>query len=124
MESSRSTLSPALVQVITLPLLLSVVWLLLAVGPVSYLALQGERLLLTGVCASRVLNTSFGQRRLDGAGETRRAHHAEERLQLDLQALVGASQLRDMQLRPFQLLGVHGDFLLQGCTLKFQELRK
>lgn len=124
MESSRSTLSPAFVQVITLPLLLSEVWLLLAVGPVSFLALQGERLLLTGVCASRVLNTGLGQCRLDGAGEGRGAHHAEERLQLDLQALVGASQLRDLQLSPFQLLGVHGDFLLQGCALMFQELRK
>lgn len=99
-------------------------WVLLAVGPVSFGALQGERLLLTGVCASRVLNKGLGQHGLDRAGEARGAHRAEERMQLDLQVLVGASQLRDLKLGPFQLLGVHGDFLLQGCTLKFQELRK
>lgn len=108
----------------TLPLLLSALWLLLAVGPISILVLQGERLLLTGVCASRALNTGLGEHGLDRAGEARGAHHAEERLHLDLKALVGASQLRDLKLGPFQLLGVHGDFLLQGCALKFQELRK
>lgn len=64
------------------------------------------------------------QNRPDQAMEVRGAHHAEVGLQLYLQVLVGASQLRDLNLESFQLLRVHCDLLLQSLTLKFQEVRK
>lgn len=97
---------------------------MLAVGPVSRLALQGERLFITGVCALRVLNMVLCQHRPDRAMEVRGAHHAEVGLELYLQVLVFASQLRDLNLGFFQLLRVHCDLLLQSLTLKCQELRK
>lgn len=64
------------------------------------------------------------QHRPDRALEVRGAHHAEVGLELYLQALVGAPQLRDLNFHSFQLLRVHGDFLLQSFTLKFQESSK